>query len=755
MEIQGIVTEVIKNKITTRELVNFNVKQPNGTVVNLTAYFYLPIRKNDSIYAICNPSNTNAHEINSVMTIKSKNPTKTTKKYTITTQPMVMIDTTNDTNLVHHIKIGLDIEEFGKAKAFLQELKNNHISNVYEHMQMVAEDWHRHHDNGTLVLLGLNNQHLEVEKLLRYWYIEFNQRQLHLLGLTNKEIKKISDLTTKLIFDQCITNPYVISSLSLVKTQKICNTLNLVVTDDQVMCGKIVRYIYECLDLKKWMCVKMTSIMQKFPTFTKLKSQLINEYHIHITKTHVYLRTLYNIEKHVADFVVRMLKMDPVTNMYDPLNTFYKGKNNEEFIRYPVVCSATASADQKIAIQAAMDHTFVLIVGKPGCGKTQTIAEIVHNLILRDLKFIVTSFTGRSIERVREVLRSTNTQANIATMHRLIHDARKGNIADLDMVIIDEVSMVTTDLFYQFITYFGSVKQYVLVGDVNQLPPIEHGSLLQELLKSSLIPMYQLTQNHRVENVENDGILHNIYNIANHQPSAKFQFVESDNFIISVGNIQTVLNIVKQFKEMNITSDELTIISPYKKHLKILNEGYQSIYNSQVRQVRDQFQRVWKVDDKVMLCKNVSTKNIFNGQQGRIVDISKEGLMVDFHFSGKHLFALESKYKHQRVMEDEEDEDHDSELTVKKLQHAYCLTTHKAQGSESDYIIIYIDSDYDQSSFLNRNLLYTAISRAKRFVWIVTTKQDLLNDAIQRSVPYRCENLGLVIKEEMKKNLVI
>jgi len=398
------------------------------------------------------------------------------------------------------------------------------------------------------------------------------------------------------------------------------------------------------------------------------------------------------------------------------------------------------------------------------------IGQIIHNLELRGITYAVCAFTGKAVARIREITKKRNP----ATMHRLISNTRKNQLdkrstqfekdiplADYEHVIIDEVSMVTTELLYDFVNAYPNIKKLTLVGDVNQLQPIGWGSLFYEILKSETIPTYTLTTNYRVycADGERDGIILNANAIIHQDPLYPFEFTLTSNFNIIEGPIERVYDIIRGCFSSGIRSDQLVIITPYNRWLDIINRTFQDIYNVGARNVTDSRGVKWMIGDRVMLTENDQEIGVFNGESGTIRDITQKAVLVDFGESGSHEFLLEPThdgrinyqqgtpnqyYKRGRAMDDVMDGDEgdiDDERTVKRIIHAYAMTVDKSQGSEWDFEIFFVP-EFNTGSFLNKNRIYTALTRAKRAVWVVVSDIDSMNITSVKSPPYRCENLS-------------
>lgn len=400
---------------------------------------------------------------------------------------------------------------------------------------------------------------------------------------------------------------------------------------------------------------------------------------------------------------------------------------------------------------------------------TTCIAEIVHNLELRGIAYAICSFTGKAVARIREVTKKRNP----ATMHRLIANTKKNRLdekynefdkdnswSNFEHIIIDETSMVTTELLYDFIQAYPNIKHLTLVGDVNQLPPIGWGNLFSQLLRSETIPVYKLITNHRVYTIdgERDGIILNANAIVSHDPLYPFEYVQTNNFSLIEGPIERVYDIIKGCFAGGVKSDQIAIVTPYNKSLNALNTTFQNIYNSDSRSVTDSRNIKWAIGDRVMLTENDQNIGVYNGESGTILDITSKAILVDFGNSGCHEFLLEPTHEYKTnyeqgtsyryyykgnktdgVLEGEE-EDTDDERTVKKLVHSFALTIDKSQGSEWDFVIVYI-AEFNIGSFLNKNRIYTALTRAKRCCWVVVTDIESFNLVSVKSSPFRCENL--------------
>lgn len=402
---------------------------------------------------------------------------------------------------------------------------------------------------------------------------------------------------------------------------------------------------------------------------------------------------------------------------------------------------------------------------------TTCLGQILHNLELQEIPYAVCSFTGKAVSRIREVTKKRNA----ATIHRLISNSKKTlldkrptkyekelPLSEFEHVVIDEASMVTTELLYDFLVAHPNIKKLTLIGDYNQLIPIEWGSMFSEIIKSQTVPTYRLTTNFRVKSVDGqtDGIILNANELINHNPNYPFEFIKTSNFDIHEGGIERVFDIITACYKAGIKANQLVVLTPYVRHLDPVNKEFQRIYDDGNRYVVDSRGTKWIIGDNVMLIENDIEIGVYNGESGIIKDVNDDYITVEFPNAGCHDFILEPSrvrdYYYQGVSFSSRntdtvydgDEGEIDQRSVLKLAHSYCLTIDKSQGSEWDYVIVFIP-EFNTGRFLNRNRIYTAITRTKRCCWCVVADEQLFNEVSIRSPPYRCENLAKRLAEKL------
>ena len=611
---------------------------------------------------------------------------------------------------------------------------------VCNYISELAEQWNKSEDEGLLVPMTSVITKEQGIKLLTQWCKQCNLRRLYLLGLNNKEINACHD-SHNVIYEKCIENPFTVVELSMEKCYGIFNRIGKKYTPDQERTGIIARRLYDNTAIKGWTGTPSKIILSNFEDCVQRMPDLRNDYNVKADLFTLYLPYQHQVETTVSQKVLEWVDNSPIAVPYDP-----------NFLK------TTLDDGQKEAIKGALNNAISIITGPGGSGKTTVIGEIVHNLELQEIPYMVASFTGKAVARIREVIKRKSP----ATLHRLI--AKASQVPPFKYLIIDESSMVTMDLFYEFGKKFGWNFRVVFIGDENQLPPIGWGSLFSQLLKSEMVPIYRLSTNHRSDIKGTNGIRENSEGIINYQSSLKnqgnpeeedfdpndsgpFNFKQAPNFSMMEGNIENVFDIIRVMYQRNVPSSKLTIVTPYNKDLQELNSTYQQIYNDGKPHVRDCKSNLWMIGDRVMMRENNYDINVMNGEEGIVYDILDDGednddpkIVVEFEDGARHKFKTV-------YMDNESEIDADNykgkkELTTKQLQLSFAVTVHKSQGSEWDFVIIYIPPSTNTiDSFLNSNLVYTSITRARRAVWMVGDIQRYNSASLVR-LPYRCDNLS-------------
>ena len=368
---------------------------------------------------------------------------------------------------------------------------------------------------------------------------------------------------------------------------------------------------------------------------------------------------------------------------------------------------------QKEAIQLSFFEKFSLITGGPGTGKTTIIKAFQLGGLGR---IILCAPTGRAAKRLTEA-----TEFEATTIHRLLvpvqgsdsYDFTKNedDPLDIDVIIIDEASMLNVRLFYSLMAAIPKEAHVIIVGDVDQLPPIGAGFVLKDLLDSDCVPYTRLNQIYRqssgntiVESAYaiNRGEMPNLEGV-----SEEFSFIPVKSYDMMM---KAIIDVYKREQETIEDELDIQIISPMRR-----GEAGSTLISQYVQQAvnpPDSYKgevRVngitYRVGDKVIQILNDYELEVFNGEIGVIYAITRTDICIRFI------------HKEVRLPIDE----------AHMIMPAYAITVHKSQGSEYGVVIIPFVPRY--GGMLQRNLLYTAVTRAKRKVIIVGT-----TSAVERAV---------------------
>ena len=408
---------------------------------------------------------------------------------------------------------------------------------------------------------------------------------------------------------------------------------------------------------------------------------------------------LYYAERRIAEDLSRILKSEAYTEFSNP-----------EPLIADIEKKLGVALDtvQKEAVLAALEHKVMIITGGPGTGKT-TIIRFILELVHKQIPHIsLAAPTGRAAKRLSEA-----NHRPASTIHRLLGASRLGfekerdNPIDSELVIIDEVSMIDTILMAALLDAIRSEARVILVGDVDQLPSVGPGVILLNLILSKIIPVVRLEKIFRqaadsLITVNAHNVRKGVYPVT--QPSnpnelLDFYFIPEADPVKVVEKIITMTTerIPKRFKFDPKT--EIQVLTPMHRGITgsiNLNQQLQKRMNPSTQFLQYKEQQ-FKVGDKVIQQQNSYEKEVFNGDVGIIVECDEKSraLLVRFD-SGK--------------VEYEADE-------LEQLNLAYAISVHKSQGSEYPAVILPLTTHH--YVMLQRNLLYTAMTRGKQLVVII------------------------------------
>ncbi|MBE6147022.1 MAG: ATP-dependent RecD-like DNA helicase [Firmicutes bacterium] len=368
--------------------------------------------------------------------------------------------------------------------------------------------------------------------------------------------------------------------------------------------------------------------------------------------------------------------------------------------------------EQLTAIKNSFIKNILIITGGPGTGKTTIIKAICElyktmNNLKRDVlqkEVALLAPTGRASKRISE-----STSLGALTIHRFLKWNKEGNYfavnehnkSDVKLVIIDEFSMVDTILFNHLLKGLRYDTKIIIVGDYHQLPSVGPGQLLKDFIESKQINTIELKELYRQK--EGSNIISLAYQMKDNQlESTVFNQEEDLQFLpVLPSNLKKkVIEIATKYKE---TNEKIQILAPMYKTLNgidNLNLALQEVFNKKEQNKKEIIINgiLYREQDKVIQLTNMPDENVFNGDIGYIEEIvngTKKEILIDF--DGNRVRYTSSNFN--------------------KFKHAYAISIHKSQGSEFDVVILPIMKEYGK--MLYRKLVYTAVTRAKKKLYLI------------------------------------
>ncbi len=371
------------------------------------------------------------------------------------------------------------------------------------------------------------------------------------------------------------------------------------------------------------------------------------------------------------------------------------------------------AAAQRNAIQTALTSKISVITGGPGVGKTTIVNSIVKILRAKNGKVLLAAPTGRAAKRMSEA-----TGAPAQTIHRLLkfepheggftHNERRP--LQGDMIIIDETSMLDIPLAYHLLKAIPLTASVVFVGDVDQLPSVGPGNFLRDVIDSDRVPVVRLTEIFR--QAKNSFIITNAHLVNEGRMPVLDARQEADFFFIEEELPEKVLATIKALCGERVPKKfgfdpmrDVQVLTPMHKGLcgsENLNRELQTTLNPSGPNVQ-RWGRTYRVGDRVMQIRNNYDKDVFNGDLGRVkrIDLIEQQVIVEID---------EREIPYEFTDMDE-------------LLPAYAISVHKSQGNEYPCVIVPLLTQH--FVLLQRNLLYTAITRGKKLVILIGSKKAL------------------------------
>ena len=605
------------------------------------------------------------------------------------------------------------------------------------------------------------------ESFIENWEVWQIVGFLERFGIGAESAKKVYDLLGINAIAEIEANPYILIDISRGVDFKQIDQMAIqlgVERENQKRVKSGIKYALIKITYNGHCCTLKENLIEYVKTLLNVSEPVIEEGIINLKVNNeiviedrdeeewVYLYTFYNAENQIAQ---RITKLDKARNVK-------KVSNIEKELR--LVEEGTdiiLSEKQKEAIRAINDNNVTIITGGPGTGKTTIIKSIIEIYKQKKYKIVLCAPTGRAAKRMSET-----TGEEASTLHRLLEIGKvdeeslfkkdneyQGAPIDGDIIIVDEVSMVDMFIMSYLLDCIYQGTKLILVGDSDQLPSVGPGSVLKDLIASEKIVTVHLDKIFR--QAAKSKIIVNAHRVNNGKGFISKEDPEleedanQDFFFIKENNQEKILKEVlslcngrlKNFGEYDFF-ENIQVLTPTKKGLlgtKELNKALQEELNPhrEGEAEKSSMGAIFRIGDRVMQIKNnydmywerlcesgVETGNgIFNGETGIITNINEKGKILSVKFDDEKVCKYEFN-------------------DLEQIEHSYCMTIHKAQGSEFDVVIMIVPQAAPM--LLTRNLLYTGLTRAKKLLIVIGN--DRVVDYMIKNVDSKKRNTGLEFK---------
>ena len=609
---------------------------------------------------------------------------------------------------------------------------------------------------------------LEIsESFVENWEVWQIVGFLERFGIGAENAKKVYDLLGVNAISEIEANPYILIDISRGVDFKQIDNMAIklgIERENQKRIKSGIKYALIRITYNGHSCTLETNLIEYVKQLLGVSQDSIEEGIINLKandeiivedrdgENWVYLYTFYNAEKQIAERIIKLnnaKNVKKISNIEKELKIVEK--ETDMFL----------SEKQKQAIRETNDNNVTIITGGPGTGKTTIIKTILEIYKRKKYKTILCAPTGRAAKRMTET-----TGEEASTLHRLLEIGKvdeeslfkkdneyKGAPIDADIIIVDEVSMVDMFVMSYLLDCIYLGTKLILVGDCDQLPSVGPGSVLKDLISSEKIATVHLDKIFR--QAAKSKIIVNAHRVNNGKP-----FIEKDSpeleedskedfFFIKENNQEKILEQVlslcngrlRKFGDYDFF-ENIQVLTPTKKGMlgtKELNKALQNELNPhrENEPEKSSMGAVFRIGDRVMQIKNnydmywerriddsIEVGNgIFNGEIGTITNINEKEKNIRIKFDDDKVCWYEFN-------------------ELEQIEHSYCITIHKAQGSEFDVVIMIIPQTAPM--LLTRNLLYTGLTRAKKLLIVIGNAQIL--DYMLKNTDSKKRNTGLEYK---------
>lgn len=562
------------------------------------------------------------------------------------------------------------------------------------------------------IINGFENMDDTMEKTIQFFSIHgLSQRNIMRLNMTygKDAIAKVSENPYRLVYE-C-------DGIGFKTCDKLASYLGLDMMDERRLEALLVSLCMQMCMNTKDTYVEIEELKTRFiketnsDDFDKILKQSLLDYHLVQEDTRIYHVSQYKAETKIAAFLQGFpyYSLDP----YDKTIYNVTLDNLQKEITY--------NDKQLEAIRTFFSNDLMIITGGPGTGKTTIVKALceMFKKLYPSNPLVCIAPTGRASKRM-----STLCDVKASTIHSLLAWNLETNTfgknekehLDVDVLIIDEFSMVDNWLFYNLLLASVNVKKICIIGDENQLPSVSCGALLHDLISANICPVIRLDHIYR-QQVGSD-IINLAYDIINNRVDFSnyhngLLFIECDKF-----NVKEVLvNIVNKALDKGYDLNDIQVLSSMYKGLTgidNLNNTLQNTYNpfdSTKKEIKYGYQ-IFREKDKILQLKNQIDDDVYNGDIGVIEEIVLPGEEDDQYHIIADFDGIYVEYTNDNI---------------ENITHAYCISIHKSQGNE--YPIVIVPCCKEHMIMMQRKLVYTAITRAKMSLIIIGEK-EVFNKAV-------------------------
>lgn len=564
-----------------------------------------------------------------------------------------------------------------------------------------------------------NNEKYYLEEDINYIFEKSKIKALlNSFGISNKESNNITDNIIKK-YNMCSYNTILQKPYILFEFTDKFNVIEKMSSKENELLQlfNILDNMYKnnhTYILKNDLTLMNTIIRDNIENYLNI---LIKDELIITENDRVYIKKYYDMEN-TLDEMIRSRTFLKIKNkkILDNIDKFFE--TNDYHIKQ-------FNKEQRLAIKNSVINEISLVTGGAGVGKTTTIYNGIIELyryLDPDVKIQVVGFTGKSINKIKNKVVPAETIHKFLELpinHSFVNDEREEDI-NIDLLIIEEGGMIDIDLYYKLFKRLSQDTKIVIVGDYNQTESIGFGHVFKDLVNSNLVCKTELVKIYRQKN--ESSIVMNANKIISIDSGNNQMIIENNDFKVKDCNSKNIIdNIEKEIKtliNLGYNYDDIAILSPYRvgdNGCKNLNYKLSNIINKNRRYE-------FECEDKVIQNINNYKKCIYNGQQGIVVGIEIEACdltQVDVLY-GDEVVSYEGK-------------------EIDEIELAYSMTVHKMQGDECKVVIFIVDKGHKK--MLNKNLIYTTVTRAKEKVIIIGEK-DTFYEGIKKLPQHK--NSGLL-----------